>query len=1325
MDLLHLNNERSGAHYTMSTSINTATMNTVANLISVLMTTRLSQLLVNNRDAPFIFQKTGWILAVARLLPGLEGITEVSEKNANKGFAKITNFTGKFLNIKIKDGNADGKSDGTFRVANKAYITSAKYREGDDISVAKDMDALNTLRATRPEFADAAFVMFVRDKDAWIAAHKRANSKDLYPIDYAHVYDVKMFDAAILELRKIVARFNGSTNDFAVKYLPYMKTTMKPKFHQHLGQIMYLSDDIFLLAMKCRAGKTVSAAYNIISQGYKTVLYITPVPSETKNPTIDMFRKYIEFDDYDVINLEKGAKIPSPITKPIILVTSKQYLDKHHSDGVIKAIHFDAVYVDETHWSGLTDKSDKMRRNVVRDNTALISMTGTGEKVRIQLGIDDAHTFHWNLEEEAACKRGDISHLETMYGKENVAAALVKTFGESGDYALHLKTMYSEMPQLRQIIYKLKPAFLKNFAEFTEKDQYSFDMKELFRMKDGVLVNQDKVIKFLKSYFGSDDGTVHDPIMDQIRALGTRTGNHGVKYYPGGGGATQLWFLPEQVAGGSLDSLSEVLKGIIKEHFSDYYVEKANSAADLDTREGLEKWVAEQEKLAIERGKQGLILLLGKMMAMGVSLPRADIVCMFNNLSKADLYTQMSMRCLTQDLGKTTGFVIDFNQKRVLEMSMALVPRCEGTGGELIDRMTKVIAFGANSFETKDVTEVVAHFNKIWTTQAFDKVKVIGARLNNYIGALTVTAEEQKEIMKSSWIRSGASELREHQELLDATEKVSDAKSVASSGSDSKKSVKKEDPKTLEDIIPNFKSEIITTIPPFVALLTYGHKREELISDLLTMIRDDPLQNEVFRDQCATWWKGTKNLNFIDLLINIFGRSDVKASRGISVIMTKLKSEMSLIDNMHAALRFLNSILAPKQSEKKEFGEVFTPDWFADGKMLAAYPASTWTDPNGKFYDPAAGSGVFGVCVYYRLRDGLQTAFPDEAERKNHILTKMLFMSELGAKNVWILKHIFGASANIYHGDSLKFDAEKHWGIDMKDVHVIGNPPYNTSRETSTTCAALYHKFIEKYIDTCKTLLFVVPSRWFSGGNGVDGFRKMMLARRDLEFIEHIADETTVFGPSVSIKGGINYFMKNSAYNGPCKINGKLTDLSTFDILVDSNYNDLISKMMNANTSLGSIYVGNPFRISSNDSRVTSDNAESNIVCFMSQAKGFRKYIPKAAIVNDYSYWKVITTEAAHGTGSGFANTFVGRPNEVHSESYRSFKVGSESEANSLVSFMSTKLANKMLGLRKASQHINKDTCKWIPLPPLDREWNDDLVNAYYNLSNEEIVLLN
>jgi len=48
----------------------------------------------------------------------------------------------------------------------------------------------------------------------------------------------------------------------------------------------------------------------------------------------------------------------------------------------------------------------------------------------------------------------------------------------------------------------------------------------------------------------------------------------------------------------------------------------------------------------------------------------------------------------------------------------------------------------------------------------------------------------------------------------------------------------------------------------------------------------------------------------------------------------------------------------------------------------------------------------------------------------------------------------------------------------------------------------LYDKFIEKYIGG-KLLLFVVPSRWFIGGKGLDGFRNFMINRKDIVFIQH------------------------------------------------------------------------------------------------------------------------------------------------------------------------------------------------------------------------------
>ena len=48
-----------------------------------------------------------------------------------------------------------------------------------------------------------------------------------------------------------------------------------------------------------------------------------------------------------------------------------------------------------------------------------------------------------------------------------------------------------------------------------------------------------------------------------------------------------------------------------------------------------------------------------------------------------------------------------------------------------------------------------------------------------------------------------------------------------------------------------------------------------------------------------------------------------------------------------------------------------------------------------------------------------------------------------------------------------------------------------------------------------------------------------------------------------------------------------------------------------------------------------------------------------------------------------------------------------------------------ILSLRKNTQHISKATVSWIPLPPLDRIWNDEDIYKYYKLTNDERSLIN
>lgn len=97
-------------------------------------------------------------------------------------------------------------------------------------------------------------------------------------------------------------------------------------------------------------------------------------------------------------------------------------------------------------------------------------------------------------------------------------------------------------------------------------------------------------------------------------------------------------------------------------------------------------------------------------------------------------------------------------------------------------------------------------------------------------------------------------------------------------------------------------------------------------------------------------------------------------------------------------------------------------------------------------------------------------------------------------------------------------------------------------------------------------------------------------------------------------------------------------------------------------------------------------------------------------------FGKLLLSRAAFGAFSGFGAKFVGKPNEVHTDSYISFRVNNEEEAKSLLSYLETKFANHKLSIRKISQDISENTCKWIPFVPLDRTRTDDKVCEYLKI---------
>ncbi len=506
-------------------------------------------------------------------------------------------------------------------------------------------------------------------------------------------------------------------------------------------------------------------------------------------------------------------------------------------------------------------------------------------------------------------------------------------------------------------------------------------------------------------------------------------------------------------------------------------------------------------------------------------------------------------------------------------------------------------------------------------------------------------------------------------------------------------------------------------------------------------IRDKTIVNKTIRDkkECPPDKILNPKTNKCVLKKGIIGKKLLKkggASEGIQIMEENIRSIKSEFDktikskNPDKLLEFIDRHLKPTEKKKKENGEVFTPMKLVNEMLdkLEEADSSVFSNPNLKWLDPAAGMGNFPVAVYLRLMKGLALikGLENEEKRRKWILEEMLYMVEYDKTNVFMMKKILCGDKyklNIFHGSFIDGkDYSTVYKTNIKFNIIIGNPPYNDRNESP-----IYNEFIESSINMNPNyLMFIVPSRWFSGGKGLDKFRKMMLNRSDIEFINHFENASELFGKDVDIKGGVNYFLINNSYNGLCKFNGIMIKLNRYDTLVTNpKFYSIIDKLNKFSKKINNIYKGQGnFNIKSNDNRLKDKIINKNYIkCYVSQRKGNYKYIDKGFINKNMNKWKVITSRS-YGASKYFGNIFIGKPNEVYSQSYISFEVNNEREAKSLLSYLKCKLPNFMLSLRKNTQEISEKTLIWIPLPPLDRQWNNIQVYNFIKLSKEEIKLI-
>lgn len=291
-------------------------------------------------------------------------------------------------------------------------------------------------------------------------------------------------------------------------------------------------------------------------------------------------------------------------------------------------------------------------------------------------------------------------------------------------------------------------------------------------------------------------------------------------------------------------------------------------------------------------------------------------------------------------------------------------------------------------------------------------------------------------------------------------------------------------------------------------------------------------------------------------------------------------------------------------------------------------------------------------------------------------------------------------------------------------------------------------------------LVMVLPSRWFSGGRGLDKFREEMLNDDRIRIIHDFPRASDCF-PDVEIKGGVCYFLWSRDNRGLCTVishNGGNTEESTrsmvekevgFFIRDEMSVNILHKVMMYHEESIITMLKNGRFfgfhtkiewtdeshgNIQTSDGKhyiEVSKNADKNNpvkvyihhgFCFINEAR-----IPKnREFINQY---KIIIPRSGNLGSTILGQPKISEPGSCCSNSFVAAILPEEysnSEyADNVISYLNTRFVRFLISLRTTTQNMSPKVYQFVPVQDFSYSWTDEILYSKYGFSEKETKFIN
>ncbi|MGQ7686985.1 Eco57I restriction-modification methylase domain-containing protein [Streptococcus suis] len=919
--------------------------------------------------------------------------------------------------------------------------------------------------------------------------------------------------------------------------------TLRPEQEAAVEQTqkVFKKKDRMLWNAKMRFGKTLTSLQLVKNEAFQKVLIMTHRPVVADSWFDDFKKMKMSADGYDYGSVNQGETLENLKRgeKPFVYFASIQLLRYNGGQTNLKDfadVDWDLIIIDEAHEGTQTELSDTVMKELVKEHTKILELSGTPFNLLDQFDEEQVYTWDYVMEQQAK-KKWELERPSEP-------------------------NPYETLPKVSMYTFEMK-----HKERFSDESK-SFNFREFFRVaEDGQLVYKQEVRQFLDNITHPDSCTNYP--------FSTKSYREELRH--------TLWLMPGVKE-------ANAFEGLLKEHpiFGKEYkivnvVRGASSDDGIANDADIEKV---RSAIGQDPSQTKTITLTVRKLTTGVNIPEWTAVMFLSNTNSAMNYLQAAFRAQTpfshEKLGmKTNCYVFDFAPDRALTVMAESAQINSGVGKKNTQAQKQAMArllnfmpiLGAsdNGMKTYDVDRMLTQLKKVYAEKAVRSGFEDDSLYNDNL--LTLTADDasmftklnaivgktqSQKTPKKVVINENGLTTEEHEQAEKAKKKPKAKRTAEDLEVIEKQKEAKKQRKNMISILRG----VSIRIPMMIYGMAVDLSKDITIQDFIKQVDDESWKEfmpkgftkgmfseitkyydaEVFIEAGRIIRQRAKSfddLDFIERAEQIAELFGTFKNPDKETVLTSWRVVNLQVSKSAGGLNFYDD-----NFESATDGARSNLHWVSNEVTSSIYQRDT------KILDINSKTGL------YPLHSAISLYYQRVAENDdNHFEADQVYQ-EILANNIYAIaktpmaKTITERTLTGYRKyktnvtyiesltDTLKTDGEQGKKLveeafnKVKFDVVIGNPPYqNEGIGDVARDEPIYHKFMDLAYEVADKAVLITPARFlFNAGQTPKAWNQKMLADEHLKVIYFSQKSDEVF-PNTDIKGGVAVTYRDTKEN--------------------------------------------------------------------------------------------------------------------------------------------------------------------------------------------------